>query len=296
MSKLPITFALLCSTAVAQATIPPGVPASQRQLTPFTAGLLSGEVGYGGAVYGLKVQTPTGWCLISTPADVRPQAQSEDGGCQFCAAAAIAATATVPEHRSIVQSWQATAVQRGTTWMPDNSRCRAMDSLGAVGTSTGWQSWWELWDSTQGSAGLSPLWMWQRLSTVSETGRTWLHADATFYRMSGLPQFTYERWNAPYLVLDGRQVLYLSIDDVRTPISAVPVGTTASPPAWVVPVADEVEIGLVCGRRLLVSGSHWSGVRFWRPHPAVLIVTGIVSGKPCAAGQPVSLWWELEAQ
>ena len=92
---------LMVSAAAGQETIPPGVPLSQRQLTTFTAGLLSGEVGYGGAVYGLRVLTPTGWRLISTRADVRPQSQSEDGGCQFCAAAAIAATPTSPEQRSI---------------------------------------------------------------------------------------------------------------------------------------------------------------------------------------------------
>ena len=282
---------MLASLACGQSAVPPGVPKSQRFLSPYyvPAGLLRAKLGHGGDLLSIEVNSGTAWERISTPADFRPQCQSEDGWCLFTAAAAIPGTT----QRSIVQTNQATSALYGTTWLPLNSRPVQMDSLLTVGASPWqWDSAWDCWDSVLGDTIESPLRVYRR-NTADWFGIT---CEATFYRASGLPQFTYERWTSPYLVLDGDKILSLIIDGVDVPIAAVPLGTEANPPAMAYPQADMVILRCRCGRWLVVRGDGWDGVRYWRPHPKVLIVAGVVNNRPCVAGQPVSLWWEIEAQ
>lgn len=291
MKRLLLTFALLCSAAFAQATIPPGVPSSQRFLSPYyvTAGLLRTKIGHGGDLLSIEVNDGTKWERLSTPADLRPNAQSEDGWCLFTAAAAIAGTT----QRSIVQSNQATAALYGTTWLPLNSRPIGMDSLLTVGNVPWeWHSTWDCFDSVLGDTIDPPL----RMYRINRSAALSIDCEATFYRGAGLPQFTYERWTAPYLVLDGDKILSIIIDGVDVPMSAVPAGTEANPPAMAYPLADYCILRCKCGRWLVVRGYGWDGLRYWRPHSKVLIVSGIINNRPCVAGTPVSLWWEIEAK
>lgn len=297
--SLVFAFIIFTGPIIGEVTVPPGVPKSMRTLTSFVAHMLKAEVGYGGVLQALHVYGGPGvWHMISTPSDVRPLAQSEDGMSQICGAAAIDIN-----RRSIVQQAAATAIKYGSTWLPQNSKVVQMDSLGGVGQ-VPWRSWWELYDSEKGDKTASPLWIDQTISMQNSNeggaARGWVNIDATVHRMSGLPEFTYERWNVPYIVLDGTKINSIEIDGVRTSISQVPVGSTKNPPALHYPVGTPtVRIGTtaaVGGRTLVIRGSAWTSVRYWRPHSQVFIISGIVSNLPCTPGAPVQLHYEIEVQ
>lgn len=290
-------IALLClvASAAGQSTVPPGVPQSQRFLSPYyvTAGLIRAKLGYGGDLLAIEVNDGSKWELISTPADHRPQAQSEDGWGIVCGAAAYVDANGVTQ-RSIVQSNQSTARLVGTAWLPLNSRPVAIGSTLGIGSPNWrWESAWDCWDSVLGDTIESPM----RVSRViSVPTGLYIRSEATFTRASGLPQFIYERWNAPYMVLDGDKILSLIVDGVETPVAAVPDGTTAQPPALIQCQASQITLRCRCGRWLVIRGEGWNLIRYWRPHAKSLIVTGIITNRPCVNGTPVSVAWELEAQ
>lgn len=282
--RVALILLLLCSTAFAQ-TVPPGVNPSQRTIGRIEAGLIRAEVGHGGGLHGLHLLSPSGWCNVSTPANYRPQSQSEDGWCIWTGAAAIDAT-----QRSIVQGNAATAVLRGAYWQPQPSQALRLDSVGSLGVAPHCSSW-ACFDSVLGELVSPPLYSDVLLSR-SDDGLG-IETVATVYRGAGLPQFTYERWTAPYLVLDGKEVLGVIVEGNEIPIASVPQGV----PLVVSPLTQSaVVVRTRCGRWLIVLGNDWDIVQLWRPHERVLIVACVVNAMPVTPTLPVVLEWEVSAQ
>lgn len=282
-----LLLSLLCATANAQ-FVPPGVNASQRTIGRIDAALVRAQVGHGGCLHGIEVKSADGWKLVSTPANSRPQAQSENGWIIWTGAAAIDAT-----QRSIVQGNASTAYQvtrnGQSVWLPQPSQCLRMDSVGWLGA-VEWQSTWACWDSVLAESESPPL-----LSDVAvrlSRDCMGIETDVTVYRGAGLPQFTYKRWTSPFMVLDGREVLGVIVNGIETPIGSIPKAVPL--------VIDDLQSPAVvirtrCGRWLIVMGEGWDFVQMWRPHADALIVACVVNGLPVGSS-PVGLSWELSAQ
>lgn len=284
----------LVSASCGQATVAPGLNHSQMRLGKIVQPLVDANVGISGDLYGIRVKGPSGWSLITTPADYRPYASTnEDGHCQIVA---VCPNESDPLRRFCHQAGANSVLLSGVP-MPRHSLPICMDSTGLLGGPV-WSSSHYLFDSLEYDTTASPIILSQTISA----GNNAITVDATLTRTSAQIQREFSRWNVPYVALNPDDLISLTYDGQEHHVSTWPLGTDTDLPHLDEMQTPTILIRCKCGRWVWIDADATNEtdetflIRFWRPQSKLGIVTMILQDRPIQAGQSIGLLYGVTVQ